>query len=129
MISVRPPSLSKAQRIPRIRVATKNWKKYLGTYSLVYNGLDPKWYTKLVLALGYHPQKLEVYQENQVLKIRSQDGVSILREYKEGMFFTVEPMVNVGSWQTIVSRFDGWTVTTRDKTLSAQFAPMFTNQP
>lgn len=42
-------------------------------------------------------------------------------ELKEGMFFTVEPMVNVGKAATILSRHDGWTVTTRDKTLSAQF--------
>ncbi len=40
---------------------------------------------------------------------------------KEGMFFTVEPMINVGGYQTILSKIDGWTVTTRDKSLSAQF--------
>lgn len=40
---------------------------------------------------------------------------------KEGMFFTIEPMVNAGRPDTILSRLDGWTVTTRDKSLSAQF--------
>ncbi|MDX2073067.1 MAG: type I methionyl aminopeptidase [Alphaproteobacteria bacterium] len=40
---------------------------------------------------------------------------------KEGMFFTVEPMINVGHWATILNKHDGWTVTTRDKHLSAQF--------
>ncbi len=40
---------------------------------------------------------------------------------KEGMFFTVEPMVNAGKPDTILNRHDGWTVTTRDKSLSAQF--------
>lgn len=40
---------------------------------------------------------------------------------KEGMFFTVEPMINAGDFHTILSRHDGWTVTTRDKSLSAQF--------
>jgi methionyl aminopeptidase len=40
---------------------------------------------------------------------------------KEGMFFTVEPMINAGGWDTILNRHDGWTVTTRDKSLSAQF--------
>lgn len=40
---------------------------------------------------------------------------------QEGMFFTVEPMVNAGKEATILSRHDGWTVTTRDKSLSAQF--------
>ncbi len=40
---------------------------------------------------------------------------------EEGMFFTVEPMVNVGKAATILNKHDGWTVTTRDKSLSAQF--------
>jgi methionyl aminopeptidase len=40
---------------------------------------------------------------------------------KEGMFFTVEPMINAGKFETILSRHDGWTVTTRDKSLSAQY--------
>ncbi len=40
---------------------------------------------------------------------------------EEGMFFTVEPMINAGGYQTILSKHDDWTVTTRDKSLSAQF--------
>ncbi len=45
------------------------------------------------------------------------EGVTL----EEGMFFTVEPMINAGKYPTILSNFDGWTVTTRDKSLSAQF--------
>ncbi|MBU0799753.1 MAG: type I methionyl aminopeptidase [Alphaproteobacteria bacterium] len=37
-----------------------------------------------------------------------------------GMFFTIEPMINTGTWQTKVLA-DGWTAVTRDKGLSAQF--------
>ncbi len=40
---------------------------------------------------------------------------------EEGMFFTVEPMINAGKYETILSKHDDWTVTTRDKSLSAQF--------
>ncbi len=40
---------------------------------------------------------------------------------EEGMFFTIEPMINAGACETILSKHDGWTVTTRDKSLSAQF--------
>lgn len=40
---------------------------------------------------------------------------------KEGMFFTVEPMINAGKHETLLSKLDGWTVTTRDLSLSAQF--------
>jgi methionyl aminopeptidase len=40
---------------------------------------------------------------------------------EEGMFFTIEPMINAGTYETLLSKHDGWTVTTRDKSLSAQF--------
>lgn len=40
---------------------------------------------------------------------------------EEGMFFTVEPMINAGKAGTKLSAHDGWTVTTRDRSLSAQF--------
>lgn len=39
---------------------------------------------------------------------------------KPGMFFTIEPMVNVGRPDVLVLA-DGWTCVTRDKTSSAQF--------
>jgi methionyl aminopeptidase len=42
-------------------------------------------------------------------------------ELEEGMIFTIEPMINAGSWQSVISKFDGWTATTKDKSLSAQF--------
>jgi len=39
---------------------------------------------------------------------------------EEGMFFTIEPMVNLGRAETKVLA-DEWTAVTRDKSLSAQF--------
>lgn len=40
---------------------------------------------------------------------------------KPGMCFTIEPMINMGGYQVVTSKKDGWTVTTRDGSLSAQF--------
>lgn len=41
-------------------------------------------------------------------------------ELKPGMFFTIEPMINLGKpWAKVLG--DGWTAVTRDKSLSAQF--------
>ncbi len=40
---------------------------------------------------------------------------------KEGMTFTIEPMLNAGTRHTKLSKADGWTVTTRDRRLSAQW--------
>lgn len=39
---------------------------------------------------------------------------------KEGMMFTIEPMINAGSYQVKILA-DGWTAVTRDRSLSAQF--------
>ena len=39
---------------------------------------------------------------------------------REGMFFTIEPMINIGKREIVILE-DGWTAVTRDKTLSAQF--------
>src|SRR4051812_28892107 len=41
-------------------------------------------------------------------------------ELKQGMFFTVEPMINAGRFDVKILD-DGWTAVTRDKKLSAQF--------
>jgi len=44
------------------------------------------------------------------------DGIQL----KTGMVFTIEPMVNEGSYNTKLLN-DGWTAVTKDKSLSAQF--------
>lgn len=38
-----------------------------------------------------------------------------------GMTFTIEPMINEGHWDVSVDSKDGWTVRTKDGSLSAQF--------
>ncbi|MEH6549537.1 MAG: type I methionyl aminopeptidase [Pseudomonadales bacterium] len=40
---------------------------------------------------------------------------------EEGMCFTIEPMINAGTWKTKLNKRDGWTVTTADRRLSAQW--------
>lgn len=39
---------------------------------------------------------------------------------EEGMFFTIEPMINTGRYDVKILN-DGWTAVTRDRSLSAQF--------
>jgi methionyl aminopeptidase len=41
-------------------------------------------------------------------------------ELRPGMFFTIEPMINIGK-PDVKMLDDGWTAVTRDRTLSAQF--------
>lgn len=39
---------------------------------------------------------------------------------REGMFFTIEPMINIGRYDVKILQ-DGWTAVTKDRSLSAQF--------
>lgn len=58
----------------------------------------------------------EMHEEPQVLHYGSSGrGLTL----KEGMIFTIEPMINQGTAK-IKTKKDGWTVVTRDKKLSAQ---------
>ena len=38
-----------------------------------------------------------------------------------GMIFTIEPMINAGGYDVTVDADDGWTVRTKDQSLSAQW--------
>ncbi len=58
------------------------------------------------------------HEEPQVLHYGA-PGAGI--ELKPGMTFTIEPMLNAGTRHTRLSGKDGWTVTTRDRRLSAQW--------
>jgi len=67
-----------------------------------------------------HGIGLKFHTEPQVLHY--DDGkVDSSPVLEEGMTFTIEPMVNVGSFEVATSKIDGWTVTTKDRSLSAQW--------
>lgn len=55
------------------------------------------------------PQVLHYHQKNVKVLI-----------LKPGMVFTIEPMINIGDYK-IRSKPDGWTIVTRDRSLSAQW--------
>jgi methionyl aminopeptidase len=59
-----------------------------------------------------------IYHEDPQVLHYGQPGAGLKLE--EGMTFTIEPMINEGSRQTRLMP-DGWTVVTRDKSLSAQW--------
>lgn len=42
-----------------------------------------------------------------------------------GMVFTIEPMINMGTWEVFVDEEDGWTVVTEDELPSAQWEHTF----
>lgn len=57
------------------------------------------------------------HEEPQVLHYDADDGGVVLQA---GMAFTIEPMVNAGDYRIRVMK-DGWTVKTKDRSLSAQY--------
>lgn len=59
----------------------------------------------------------EMHEDPQVLHFGRRGTGMVLRE---GMTFTIEPMLNQGR-RAVVTEDDGWTVTTADGKLSAQF--------
>ena len=42
-----------------------------------------------------------------------------------GMVFTIEPMINMGTWEVFIDEEDGWTVITEDELPSAQWEHTF----
>lgn len=58
------------------------------------------------------------HEEPQVLHYgKKETGMQL----KEGMTFTIEPMINAGKRQVKLNKHDGWTVTTKDGRPSAQW--------
>ncbi len=57
------------------------------------------------------------HEEPQVLHYKNSYNLIL----EEGMCFTIEPMINAGTFKVKVNKKDGWTVTTQDKQPSAQY--------
>jgi len=74
----------------------------------------------VVRQYGGHGVGLAFHEDPHVQHFHERNAERII--LKEGMIFTVEPMINKSKvWQVDTSAVDGWTVTTRDNSLSAQF--------
>ena len=59
----------------------------------------------------------EFHQEPEVLHFRNRNHFTL----EAGMTFTIEPMINAGTWKCRVNKHNGWTVTTQDGQPSAQY--------
>ncbi|PJZ66426.1 type I methionyl aminopeptidase [Leptospira wolffii] len=79
--------------------------------------LTPKGYG-IVRDLMGHGIGRGFHEEPQIPHYRSNRKLAKL---EPGMTFTIEPMVNLGTWEVIFSKKDGWTVNTKDGKWSAQF--------
>ena len=69
-----------------------------------------------------HGVGLAFHEEPEVLHFgRKGTGMLLV----PGMVFTIEPMINMGSWHVFIDEDDGWTVVTEDEEPSAQWEHTF----
>ena len=87
--------------------------KVIGSYANSKNCSVVKDYCGHGIGLGFHelPQVIH-YDDGKI------EQSPIL---EPGMTFTIEPMINLGGYEVVTSKIDGWTVTTKDRSLSAQW--------
>lgn len=76
----------------------------------------------VVRALCGHGVGLEFHEEPEVLHF-GHKGTGML--LVPGMVFTIEPMINAGTYQVYIDETDGWTVRTEDHLPSAQWEHTF----
>ncbi len=72
----------------------------------------------VVRDIGGHGVGLEFHEEPWVSYV-AEKGTEMLMV--PGMIFTIEPMVNMGTWEIDIDEEDGWTVRTADRKPSAQW--------
>ncbi len=69
-----------------------------------------------------HGVGLEFHEDPEVVHYNDHhDGMLIV----PGMVFTIEPMINMGTWEVFIDEEDGWTVVTDDELPSAQWEHTF----
>ena len=69
-----------------------------------------------------HGVGLEFHEEPEVMHY-GKKGTGML--LVPGMVFTIEPMINMGTWEVFIDEEDGWTVVTEDELPSAQVEHTF----
>ncbi|MBN1387416.1 MAG: beta-lactamase family protein [Bacteroidales bacterium] len=65
-----------------------DWDEYTGKYSIVYEGMDFKWYVKAANFLGFGYQNIYITRDGQALKYTGTFGEGTLQEFEPGLFFT-----------------------------------------
>lgn len=95
----------------------KPWK-FLGDMSHAVNQHAKKNGYSVVKEVGGHGVGLEFHEAPYVSYVaKPKTGMLMV----PGMMFTIEPMVNMGSYKVFVDENDGWTVYTKDGKPSAQW--------
>jgi len=93
--------------------------KYLYEVGKTIEKYISKFGYSIVRAYGGHGIGKNFHEDPHVFHHFTEDNKI---RFREGMIFTIEPMINMGkSYAVETSSIDGWTVTTADGSISAQF--------
>ena len=76
----------------------------------------------VVREIGGHGVGLEFHEDPEVDHYNTHRHGMLL---VPGMVFTIEPMINMGTWEVFIDEEDGWTVVTEDELPSAQWEHTF----
>lgn len=95
----------------------KPWN-FLGDMGQAINDFATQNGYSVVREIGGHGIGLEFHEDPWISYV-STKGTEMLMV--PGMVFTIEPMINMGTWDINVDERDGWTVRTADKKPSAQW--------
>ena len=101
--------------------AAKPWG-HLGDIAHAINTHARKNGYSVVEEIGGHGVGLEFHEEPFVSYVTEKGSEMLL---VPGMVFTIEPMINMGTWQVFIDEEDGWTVVTEDELPSAQWEHTF----
>ena len=72
--------------------------------------------------IGGHGVGLEFHEDPFVSYVSPKGSGPVM---VPGMVFTIEPMINMGTWEVFIDEEDGWTVVTEDEQPSAQWEHTF----
>lgn len=97
--------------------AIKPWG-YVGDIGAAVNAHAKKNGYSIVTELGGHGVGKDIHEDPFIPHV-GEKGTGML--LVPGMVVTVEPMVNAGKYKVSVDKKDGWTVRTKDRSLSAQW--------
>jgi len=91
---------------------------YLGNIGYEINNYATKKGCSVVHQFCGHGVGLEFHESPQISHVAPKNSGLKMRH---GMIFTIEPMINLGVAEALINEIDGWTATTKDGKLSAQY--------
>lgn len=110
--------LNVTQECLKIGISQAKPGNYLGNIGYAINNHAVKNGCSTVFTFCGHGVGIDFHEAPQVPHIAPKNSGVRLRH---GMIFTIEPMINLGVPDVLINENDGWTATTKDGKLSAQY--------